>query len=393
MSSTDALAYQLDGIAPSLVATPASEAEAAEMLAQANNDGRGVVVWGAGTQIAIGNVPDRYDVALLTEKLDAIVEHRPSDLVVSAQAGVRLHNLQTALAAHGQYLPWNPPNADASIGGIVATNAASGWRFGHGTPRDLLLAVRAVTADGMVFKGGAKVVKSVAGYDMPRLLCNSWGTLALITEVTLKTKPTPAARARLRILCPPDRLEQVVAELLDSDLECDSLDWVSNKPLADSWLIVEVSGAEKPTEWQRDELYRRWQAESAAEAPSVQQAMSEVAQWALGVRYVSSSTNGVRLATQLADVEGSRIVAHAGSGIVYGFHRDVSCVHTFRSAADNVGARYCFIQIPTDLKRQTGVWHDPTGINSLHTRIKESFDPRHTLAPGRYLVPVMNGGA
>src|SRR5687768_5798371 len=148
--------------------------------------------WGGGTAAAVGVPPARAGVVLGPSRLRAIVEHEPGDLTVTAQAGVVMRELQTALGACGQWLSLDPPDAErATLGGVLATNACGPRRHLYGTARDLLIGVTVVTADGSVVKGGGKVVKNVAGYDLPKLFIGSYGTLGVIVEATVKLRPLP----------------------------------------------------------------------------------------------------------------------------------------------------------------------------------------------------------
>ncbi len=176
----------LDGVAAVLELDPGSDSDAVEAVQQAHRKQLGLVPWGGGTAVAQGN-PLRSTAwaALRSGSLSGIREYSPDDMVVTAGAGMSLDNLQAELQARGQLLPLDPPCADrATLGGIVATNAQGLWQAAYGLPRDRLLGVRVVLANGTVVKGGGKVVKNVAGYDLCKLFAGSWGTLGFITEVT-----------------------------------------------------------------------------------------------------------------------------------------------------------------------------------------------------------------
>jgi len=189
--------YELDGSVPEGVAAPDSPDACVELVRRAAAERCALVPWGGGTSIEQGNRlrAARWLVAS-TERLTAMEEFSPADMVVTAQAGRTLAALQKTLAEQGQWIPLDAPNPDrATLGGIVATNAQGLYRPAFGAPRDRLLGVRVVMADGSRIRGGGKVVKNVAGYDLCKLFAGSWGTLGLITEVTFKTGPLPETRA------------------------------------------------------------------------------------------------------------------------------------------------------------------------------------------------------
>jgi glycolate dehydrogenase FAD-binding subunit len=206
------------GVVPALVATPADEEGVAAVCALAHRDRLALVVRGAGTKQAWGRPPRRCDVVLETRRLSGVVEHAPGDLVCTVRAGTPLGELRAALAAapgHRQRLPLDPPQPQtATIGGVVATGAAGPLRVRYGTARDLLIGARFVLGDGTVGHSGGKVVKNVAGYDVARVLVGSLGTLAVITQVTVRLHPTPpATRTLLLERASPARLAAAVDAL------------------------------------------------------------------------------------------------------------------------------------------------------------------------------------
>ena len=125
-------------------------------------------------------------------RLGRVLEHEPGDLTATAEAGITLDALQAALGTGGQWLPLDPPaSATATLGGVLAANAAGPRRQGYGTARDLVIGMRVVAADGQLIRAGGKVVKNVAGYDLVKLYIGSLGTLGIIVDATLKLRPRP----------------------------------------------------------------------------------------------------------------------------------------------------------------------------------------------------------
>jgi glycolate oxidase FAD binding subunit len=180
------------GVRPKEVFTPATVAEAADVLGERARSGASVGFVGGGTSLALGRPPRTLDAVLRTERLDRIVEHAPSDQIVVVEAGLTLAALQRAVAAHGQRLAFDPPLPERrTIGGLVATNAFGPRRTRYGTLRDLVIGISLVRADGVVAKGGGKVVKNVAGFDLPKMMIGSLGTLGLVATVTFRLHPLP----------------------------------------------------------------------------------------------------------------------------------------------------------------------------------------------------------
>jgi glycolate oxidase FAD binding subunit len=182
------------GLVPSFVAFPASTQEASDLLRVAAEHHLAVVPRGAGTGLGWGAAPSSCDLVIDLQAMDQVIEHAAGDLVARVQAGATIGHLASVLASAGQELALDVP-ADATVGGVVATGTAGPRRFRYGAPRDLLIGITIVRADGVVAHAGGKVVKNVAGYDLGKLFSGSQGTLGLITEATFRLHPRPAAVA------------------------------------------------------------------------------------------------------------------------------------------------------------------------------------------------------
>lgn len=179
--------------------------EASSVLAAASAEGR---------RLRIGD-------SLTTEGLARVLEHEAGDLTCTVEAGVRLSTLRAALAEAGQRLSLDPPG-DPTVGALLAENVSGPLRHRFGAPRDLLLGVTLVLADGTVASAGGKVVKNVAGYDLGRLVCGSRGRLALIARASFRLHPLP--RAARTLVADPDDVAGAVAALRRSQLEPSALD-------------------------------------------------------------------------------------------------------------------------------------------------------------------------
>jgi glycolate oxidase FAD binding subunit len=212
-----------------LVALPGSTDEAAAVMRVAAEHELAIVVRGGGSRLSWGTPASRCDLVIDTSRMDGVVEHSHGDLVARVRAGARMGDVAAVLAAAGQEIALDVP-ADATVGGIVASGLAGPRRLRYGTPRDLLIGITIVRADGTVAKSGGKVVKNVAGYDLGKLFAGSAGTLGLITEATFRLHPLPAARA------------YVTAEYVAVSVACDAAAAAANSPLVSS--AVELSRAE-----------------------------------------------------------------------------------------------------------------------------------------------------
>ena len=177
------------GRAPEAVVAPASLDELRELVAE--RDGRTLAPVGGGTQTALGGAPrEPFTLVDVRGALSGEVEHEPADLTAVAPAGVMLEELDAQLAPAGQRLPLDPPHAErATLGGVLAVGAGGPLRTRHGLPRDFVLGMTVLRADGELVKAGGRVVKNVTGYDLMRLWCGSLGTIGIVTSVAVRVLP------------------------------------------------------------------------------------------------------------------------------------------------------------------------------------------------------------
>ena len=188
--------YAIGSLVPLAVAVPTDVGAVCEVMRWAHARGVAVYPSGGRTLTHLGNNPSRPGIALDMTKLDRMVDFQPADLTVRAEAGMTVAHLDAELAQQGKYVPLAPPLPHrATIGGTLATGVSGPLRATYGLPRDWLIGVNVVGADGVMSKAGGQVVKNVTGYDLNRLYTGSLGTLAVITEATFKITPAPTAWA------------------------------------------------------------------------------------------------------------------------------------------------------------------------------------------------------
>jgi len=205
------------------VSEPATLAEAAELLRRAREEGLRVSIERAGG-----------DVVLSTRRLKRLLEHEPGDLTAIAEAGMRLSELDAHLRPHGQALMLDPPG-DPTLGACLAGNLSGPRRHRYGAPRDLVLGVTVVLADGTVASSGGKVVKNVAGYDLAKLFSGSRGAFGLVARLALRLHPLPRASATLAApVASPDEAERLAQAVLGSQLVPSAVDlaWPGKLALA-----------------------------------------------------------------------------------------------------------------------------------------------------------------
>jgi glycolate oxidase FAD binding subunit len=406
-------AYPIDGVRARFVALPRSVEEASQVLAAAAADGLAVAFAGGGGKLGLGNPPERVDLMVLTRGLDQVLEHAAGDLVVRAQAGVRLADLQQRLAPAGQWLALDPPEPRATLGGVVAANASGPRRLRYGTVRDLIIGITVVLADGTVARAGGKVVKNVAGYDLAKLFCGSLGTLGMVAEVIFRLHPLPAAAAVVTLgVEGPDQAGQAVRRLLRSTLEPSAVELTIDEWGWPGRLTAVFEGIQPGVEAQAAaaaELLGQV-GEAAVAGPGQTEAAFnqlgalpfEKAEYALKAAFPPAELAGV-----LEDLGGGRLrwgggpmTAHAGTGVLWmasgaregdipadsaAFGTTVGAITKVRERLAARGGSLVVVKAPPELKRAVDVWGPAGDALGLMRRVKERFDPDRRLSPGRFL--------
>ncbi|MCI0350700.1 MAG: FAD-binding oxidoreductase [Acidobacteriales bacterium] len=188
--------YEIDGITPAAAVTPASVEQVAEIMRFANAEKLVVVPAGGFTQQHTGRTPERIDIVLSTARLAGVVHYDPGDLTIGIAAGTTLAQFDAALEANGQFLPIDVMLPErATIGGTLASAAHGPLKHGYGGVRDFCIGVSFVTGDGRIAKGGGRVVKNVAGYDLMKLMIGSYGSLGVIVGANFKVFPRPGSKS------------------------------------------------------------------------------------------------------------------------------------------------------------------------------------------------------
>jgi glycolate dehydrogenase FAD-binding subunit len=200
----------INGVVPSVAVSPGSAKEIAAVLQFANSRDLVVAPAGGFTKQQIGGIPERVDILLRLNRLNQVEHYDPGDLTVSLGAGITFAEVQSKLAEHQQWLPYDAPNLErTTVGGSLATASPGPMKSSVGGLREFCIGVQFVTADGKIAKGGARVVKNVAGYDLMKLMIGSYGSLAIITQANFKVFPKP--RQTATFLCSFATLEDALA--------------------------------------------------------------------------------------------------------------------------------------------------------------------------------------
>ena len=389
----------VDGVVPRVVVEPESGEAVGRVLESASRDKLSVLVRGSGTKLAWGAPPRPIDILISTARLNAVIAHRHGDLTATIQAGAKLSDVNQVLAQHRQWIPLDPPSADrATIGGIVATNDSGPRRHRYGAPRDLIIGVEFARADGQLAKGGGIVVKNVAGYDLPRLLTGSFGSLGVIVTATFKLYPLTAASRTLVVELPnAAELGALAVKLSASHLTPTALEFATDPLLR---LVIRFESIEASVVQQSDTASKL-----IAENGYAAQVLSESDEmkfWGDHARFADEesgallkvSTLPTELAGTLSAIErlaGARGYAasgRAGAGVfLLRISGDVPVqkrvIDGLRGALQIGRGSAVVIRSSPELRAETDVW-GPIGDGlAVMKAVKQQFDPAGILAPGR----------
>jgi len=411
--------YSLNGSVPAIVRQPQTVEEVAETLREAARSGWAVVPWGSGAHQGIGHAPTRYDLALDLIRLSRVLRHRPANLTIRVEAGIRLADLNAMLAEHGQWLPLDPPFGNrATIGGILATGLSGPLRARYGSARDLLIGIRVALADGTLIQGGGEVVKNVAGYDLPKLFHGALGTLGVIVEAAFKLWPRPRAEAtwvfsfpRVEAALPltlgmlrhpgfPLAVEVLNArawEILREEIELPA------DPGARVWVLVRAGGWPAQVERigrdavaaasgarARDRLPEETASALWARVPSVAVLPTPAPVGALGVRLGLLPSQLTEGAAALEALEEIPVLwrAHGTLGLIYAeghgpLETLLRWAQALRSFALAHRGHFMILGGPEGIKQTLGLWAPLRPEVEVMRRIKAQLDPEGRLNPGR----------
>lgn len=380
-------AQAVDGMVPRLAVAPDSVEALASALAVANEHGAAIVPWGGGQHMGLGNVPARYDIALRTSALDRVVEYEPADLTITVEAGMTMGALQATLAQHGQFLPIDAP-LDATVGGVLAANVSGPSRHAYGLPRDWLIGCRVAHVDGSISKGGGRVVKNVAGYDMPKLYVGSIGTLGVIVEATFKLAPLPPAQETLVVQC--DAIDAAAELVLAADDRGLALRAVAT---IDTTAAFWLSGAGAAVERTARELRDLSQGSQTRqlEGDASQEYWRSLAACARDGCELNASLPPSNVTHYLHDIDAEESVAYITTGLIVSTFRDENpdmlarAIENARRVSTELGGSLVVASASIAVKERIDVWGNAGSALSLMQRLKQEFDPKATLNPGRFL--------
>ena len=401
--SEDTKAFSVDEVAPRAVVHPADEDEVAAVVRAANEAGLAIIPWGGGTSMRTGNVPARYDIALVLDHMADVTEHEPADLTATCRAGITVHDLEAALGTAGQIAPFDPSLArSATVGGALATNIAGASRHAFGSPRDFTIGMRVVTGDGMIVKAGGKVVKNVAGYDMCKLFIGSRGTLGVIVEATFKLTPRPEYQHRVCWLPSIEDACRVANEIFRRGISSTMV--IANAAAASALgqsahqataLYTDIGFVHGPSADRAKREYREVIDGVAVEEPTLDNPEALRESLVTTPERLQASTSVVAstipmLAKSIGEnVASAHIYAQPVSGdvkiILPDLDEGLAALPRLREQAASHGGTLVIESCPADGKQELDVFSEPPASFPLMRAVKHQFDPNNVLSPGRFV--------
>lgn len=391
---------------------PGSEEEVGAVLEFANLHGLAVIPSGNGASLHIGETPQRADILLSSKRLSGIVEHSLGDLTITVQAGTPYAEVQSYLRQHGQFIPLTPPSPESTVGGLIVTAFSGPERVLYGSWRDFVIGLRVVYPNGQVIRTGGKVVKNVAGYDMTKLFVGSYGTLAFVTEITVKVRPYPKHRELVAIESDNrDSLIQLAERVLASELVPSTLEltYQSAQGTAVYQLRIGSDEVEAAARYQENRI--REFASAIAGHMQIQVMAGETAEnrWPGHTITMNEATSDSlvlragfpipRMTDLLAAYE--QLAVEHNLSLDYSASLGVGTLRLYLQsgsgsalAAAASGMRklaeanegYLVIEYGDPaVKQQVGVWGNASGGWSLMKDIKQTIDPSAMMSPGRYV--------
>ena len=379
--------------------------ELQELVRDLHRQGSAWLPAGLGSRLDWGPPLQKPCAVLSCGALRGVREFNPGDFTITVAAGTPLVEVQEALGHHGQWLSVDAPWGDGdgatagSIGGLVARGLAGGYRQRYLGVRDQLIGLELMRADGITARAGGKVVKNVAGYDLMRLFCGSWGSLGLITEVTLRTLPLPPQRLGLVVQGPLAELTCLARWLLGSSLSPERIDWWSADLAAAAGLDAEpllLIGLASVQVTTLDEqiICIAGHTDRAARRldPTELERLQAVARggvaglpeegWLLRVGVAPDRVDRLLAAPAWGNLRGS-IAAGSGLGLAWsqaGPTAAAAAIHGLRGLCRELGGHLTVLRQPQG--SSLPAWEDAPS-RPLIEAVKRQFDPLNQLAPGR----------
>ena len=418
VDGSEAERWAVCGRVPQAVVFPESEEQVAEILSLSGEEGWQCIPGGRGTWLHGGQPPQGVDVILSTERMNDISAYEPADLFIEAQAGAGVDEMERRTLECRQWLALDPPGGDrGTLGAMVAVGAAGPLQAGFGSPRDQVLGATLVTGDGRVLGLGGRVVKNVAGFDLLKLVTGSWGTLGVITSVTMRVHPVPAIdRSLLYKGSDPTEGAALACRLATAPLSLAAVELLvpgdgesganSSSPLVAVRILESVDGADEAERIVSERAgmppVQRLEGEKSAAIFANVRAMEDGAELVLRLSLLPSRLPElVEMTSRLSGLYdptagwGMRLAAHAHTGVLRvmiarmirsddGLDQATVVLGVLRRSLEAEGGSLVVSQGPPEIVGAMGAWGESGEVAPFTAGIQAAFDPASILAQGRF---------
>ncbi len=406
------------GRVPQAVVFPESEEQVAEVLSLSSEEGWQCIPGGRGSWLHGGQPPQGVDVVVSTERMNDISAYEPADLFIEARAGAEFDALERRTLECRQWLALDPPGGErGTLGAMVAVGAAGPLQAGFGSPRDQVLGATLVTGDGRVLGLGGRVVKNVAGFDLLKLVTGSWGTLGMITSVTMRLHPVPASDRTL-LFKAADVVEgaALACRLAQTPLSLAAVELLvpgdgesgegASSPLVAVRILESVDGVDEAERVVSERAgmppFQQLQGEKSAAIFANVRAMEDGAELVVRLSLLPSRLPElVEMTSRLSGLYeptagwGMRMAAHAHTGVLRvmiakltrsddGLDQATVVLGVLRRSLEAEGGSLVVSQGPPEIVESMGAWGESGPAAPFTTGIQAAFDPASILAQGRF---------
>ena len=388
---------------------PASLEDVRDIIKTCLSDNTGLSIKGQGTKSGLGN-PITADAEMHLNEMSGIVTYEPEELILVARTGTSLADIEALLAKHNQMLSFEPFHPQhvyggtscGTVGGMVATGLSGPRRIAAGGVRDYLLGFNAVSGRGDIFQSGSRVMKNVTGYDLSKLMAGSFGTLAIMDEITLKVLPAPETSISLVVDCPSTDMAQsacsaafasafepTAASILPSNIA-----QKAGLETKDSLAIIRLEGVPVSVSDRQQQMetllkpYGEIAILAQEESQKLWQDIKNVAFfdeqdeqiWKISV----APTSCADIAQAASDLQAKYFMDWAG-GLIWIAGQGADFGAKIRKAVSATGSGHATLMRASDAFRGQVSAFQPQAdaLAALHSRIRSAFDPKQLLNPGR----------
>jgi glycolate oxidase FAD binding subunit len=398
---------QIDGLQPDILIRPGTRGEAARCLEACSQSGVTLIPAGMMTWLECGNPVRSAQVVMSLSRMNRVVDYSPADLTICAEAGISLSELNSIVRKENQWLPLDPPG-NGTLGAVVACGSSGPLRFRFGTPRDYVIGLRLAHVDGTETKSGGRVVKNVAGYDLNKLYIGSFGTLAVITEVILKLRPVPEGSATVLATAPDAASIQMLASRIvnNNRLRPASL-FVLNQGMSSrlglsnpgAALLARFVESEAAVSDQLDRLLEvRHGIECAmttvdGDGADLWRNIADFDETIILKCSIAVSTTSRALELCESRFPESIAAADMGMGLVRigiqpGDLEIIGRIRSLRTDVESMGGTLIIERAPSFIRLEVDAWGDPGPEIRIMRSIKQRYDPKSLLSPGRFVAGI-----